>query len=699
MEFKIIFGFQQSYQFQALLTIDQNKGLCYLEFNDILELNFIDWIITFFSFELDQTNSRSLIVNGTYMPGFIIFEDEKAINEAYQFLEKLNLIIPISMHGKSFMIVSDYLNINNCYTDYSNFHVIIDVDINHNLFMEGNIIVWEKLNEANIGLSGELDKMFSWKNFFEETREIYIDENDHLRLILKGYYTSGILIFDNVDSISHFKQIFGDFLKIVSVSSTGFTFKIVLNKKRIFEMNTLESIINCQQKKKNEVFFNDFVEKNGFSKEQKKQKIKITNELHNIYDRINIAYYQKNNNNLLEAISQLHCYAMTNVIELEETFEEKSIPQILNSCLAEKMPNKLRESVIIFFINAFEKKDNSLLKYMINLGIIPIFRGILHESYNNLVYYALICLTNISLESITSKNEVLAIIRNKDILDLIINNNNKKIQKASARLIQSFCYNVIDKNIFSRLLYSITTCLMEGTKNIYSILLQAICKLVDSKITCQMFLKESNSQGNIPLYFFSSFIMDPDPEIVISSLSFIITLNIYNNDEIVSVNYEQVLSLLSCDNQKVIFYSLRLISNALVLDSNICDLIINSSIFSLIYDIARERTGKNGIEAMFLLSNLVQKSNQIQFDIISRKFNLISLFTDGLNIEDQSLVLSLLSTLAQIMNTEDINIQNTKYQEQFELSNGREILESLICSENQEISQKATIFERLFLVK
>ena len=102
---------------------------------------------------------------------------------------------------------------------------------------------------------------------------------------------------------------------------------------------------------------------------------------------------------------------------------------------------------------------------------------------------------------------------------------------------------------------------------------------------------------------------------------------------------------------------------------------------------------------MFLLSNLVQKSNQIQFDIISRKFNLISLFTDGLNIEDQSLVLSLLSTLAQIMNTEDINIQNTKYQEQFELSNGREILESLICSENQEISQKATIFERLFLVK
>ncbi|OHT08761.1 hypothetical protein TRFO_22680 [Tritrichomonas foetus] len=398
---------------------------------------------------------------------------------------------------------------------------------------------------------------------------------------------------------------------------------------------------------------------------------------------------------MTQEMTKLFSYALDNFVDYDKNFEDFGMYTIIFDCLTKKMPISLRKATIAFLSNVFQNPNTIILSNMFNNGIIQILSSILYENIESLQYPVLQCVINISADSQIYRDEVLKLFK-LDALRFLMCNSNKKIAKSAARLVAAFCQFPLDTKSLESILNFFIDVFLEVSRELLPTLVNVMISFVNSNEACQLFVSKSEESSNTILKVFESLLSEPNPQTVINTLIFVDKLaEGYKN--IVDFDYLKILMLIQTDNDKISYYAIRVISNAIVLNPQISQLVIDNNFMPQILEVYSNGSGNSRIETVFLMTNLVRQSNQQIFDLLCKNYQLVTIFVDALNVEEQELVDSIICALTKMMQSEISNPTQKKIRDQFYGASGNEVIEMLINSENNAISQQAYAFHSLVL--
>ena len=422
----------------------------------------------------------------------------------------------------------------------------------------------------------------------------------------------------------------------------------------------------------------------------------LSQKLGNIYSQLSESHKQNELEIVLQEMTKLYLYAYDNFVDIDRNFEEYNIRNIIFDCLSQKMPIEIRKATVAFLSNVFQRPKTMMLEQFVNEGIIPLLKSMLNENIESLCFPVLQCATNIASDSVEYRDDVFNHI-SLDLLSFLISSSNRKIQKTAARLVAAYCSFPGDQKFLSSTLDFFMNTFINSSHNLFPTLIGAMISFINSYDACKLIIKHSEENENSILNFFQSLLGEKqNSKTITMTLLFLDKLS-ETIKSTLDIDYLKVIELLESDDDKIVLYSLRVLSNALVLDHNLCSSVMDTDSMKLILDIVSNGDGNSRIEAIYLLTILVRNSTNQIFEDLCKNFQLVAIFVDALNMEDPALVDSILCALTRMMESEVSNTTQKKIRDQFAESNGNNVIEMLINSENQDISQQAYAFQNIIL--
>lgn len=432
--------------------------------------------------------------------------------------------------------------------------------------------------------------------------------------------------------------------------------------------------------------------------------------------------------NLNKQMTKLYEYALVN-----PTSFDAEIFQIIEFCLTKKTETihdlELKKSTVAFIANIYQHPNTKFLSvslsdcnYDMQSRIIEILYELFTENDVALHYAILQCATNIAADSIQNRNETYEYF-DFDFLGQIINRYSstpfKKIIKAAYRLVAAYCQFDWNEEKEEQVTKFISMALERiDSDDLYPQILKTMSVAANHPKCCQIFL----TQNEFNIRFNSLLISNP--ENIINCLILFDKLaegfselfqNPSERDELTSLlDYDSVIKCLDHDDPAVICSAARVLSNAVLIDPSICQIIWETQFAdkenlenNRLYTIYFRKGGDEQKEIIFLLTNMIRKSTDTIFDNLCKKkfieidgktsISITTIFVDAISkIYDAALIDAILCSLTAMWE------RNSKatleiVQSDFNEADGNEIIEDLKLHEQKSVAEQVEAFDYFVL--
>ena len=434
-------------------------------------------------------------------------------------------------------------------------------------------------------------------------------------------------------------------------------------------------------------------------------------ELHELYKGISQFYLldQEGPNELLSLriyFLKIAEYAYTTTIQLDQDYQNSHVTELILKHLDPLYDISLREAVLILLVNIFTPpQPNDFINDFLDNDLLPRIKIVIEEKIPSLSFPAIKLLCCLSSQDQLTQNRILDVFSPHNFGEWLEQSysltNEKDIGYKTAKqvmnLLETFSMFEIDLNLF-----------------------HGIMQIVNEMI----------QRMNIKMFFriINSFAMSQNPDIISSLCSY---TNIFDEIKSILQNTEepekllpplQLLNILSYGNDSVQFditVILPLITraekdisiNAMQILSN---LIINHSVgweeiyqqenLKIIYDTVVESYGRRKLEAILLAATIVRIGNSRQLLQCNENFgddetsNFITEFVDSIDSGDSEVIVSSLSAIARFIQFDEKGERGVSMT-RFMNAGGKDQIEELLTSEDENVYQTANAFKFQFLQK
>lgn len=422
-------------------------------------------------------------------------------------------------------------------------------------------------------------------------------------------------------------------------------------------------------------------------------------ELTEMYISLNQSYKRLNYAQMTSNFINLLIYAQDHYVDYDYQFSNYEIESIIFYSMSVGRPLQLRESALGFLVNIIRNPNSIYLENAIQneKGIIPIMVNFLQTGPMSLILLSLQCLANIASDSIETRNLCMHAVP-FDLLHILFDKACLEVKKEVANLLTSFCLFPLKDSEFKQLFMGMIQCLyISGPLS--HLIINATAELArypdNSKIITDDFM--------VYVQLIESYLSHADTKLVKSSLRFLCQLIASTpNDKSISIDFARIFDLLYNQDDEIQVYALRLLSNAIISNEEICDLICNNVVhptkLSILIEKFNNGCGKCKVESAFVISHLVRQCNATHYlEIINS--HVVNILVSALYIEDPDLTEDIICALARLMTFESISREKSEVRKQFNEVSGNEVIEHLCNSKEERISELATTFNDLCISK
>jgi hypothetical protein len=366
------------------------------------------------------------------------------------------------------------------------------------------------------------------------------------------------------------------------------------------------------------------------------------------------------------------------------------LPNILIKCLSAQRPPEIQLAALGILTNIFLRPSRELGDAFLERGIVPILWDVIHRHDAALSGLCFRCLTNIAVDSAEARNEVLRTLSatSHDLLDFACSTD-YKTQKWMVRLLRACCaFPIADaKPLIALLEWAIA----QAPTTIVDVILQALAEIAVSDPG----LVAANS---LRIRFLESILGIYDDPRILNDVLYLFVKLTEGGFIIDELDFSNVVSLLGSEDDGVVLKVLRLISNVIIARPVLADFFCQKQVTGeSVIQTAVELTERPRlrVEALFLLTDFTRLGSMA---VVSTCIDneVVSLFVEGLALEQRDLSEAALCSLARVFVCEKELTMRVGVVDQFHRASGNVALDLLITGPILHIAQLAQVFRNCF---